>query len=103
MSEKTKRICEILPGIVKVAKSRSKSNESLKKKWSEIVEEEIQNHTEAMYIKGNTLFVKVDSAVWLHYVSAFKTEEILSGLQKSYSKKLILDLKFYVGNLERKD
>lgn len=103
MSKKIKMIGELLPGIVKTAKTRSKSNEGLKKKWSEIVEEEIQSHTEAMYVKGNTLFVKVDSAVWLHYVSAFKIEEILKGLQAGYSKKFILEIKFYVGNLERKD
>ncbi len=102
MNNSIKRISDIVPGIVKKAKYRSKKNRSLKQRWKELVDEDTYVHTEVEYIKDNTLIVKVDSATWLHYISAFKKEEIIKVFQENYRDKFISDIRFYVGILEKK-
>lgn len=96
-----KKISDILPGVVKVVKSKVKNSERLRTRWSNLVDNDVFCHTEAREINGNTLTVIVDSATWLHYISTFKKEEILRSLQEEKGKKYISDIKFYVGNLEK--
>ncbi len=101
-SQCIKKISDILPGVVKVAKRKVRNSERLRTRWNELVDNDILCHTEAREINGNTLTITVDSATWLHYISTFKKEEILRRFQEEEGKKYISDIKFYVGNLEKK-
>ncbi len=56
-------------------------------------------HTDVKGIKKGILYVRLDSATWLHYITAFKKEGLLKSVQSEYRQRYISDIRFYVGNL----
>ena len=93
-----KKLQDLLPIVQKRTMAKRKHNKGIGGRWDEIVGEEISSHTEFEGIRGNTIFVWVDSAVWLHYITAFKKEELLKDVQEEYKSKFISDIKFRVRN-----
>lgn len=78
--------------------ARSRTNRILSMKWAEIADRNISEHTDVKGIKKDVLYVRVDSATWLHYIVAFKKKELLRSLQNEYRQRFISDIRFYIGN-----
>jgi predicted nucleic acid-binding Zn ribbon protein len=93
-----KKLQDLMPVVEKRTMAKRKHNRGIGIRWDKIVGEEISRHTEFEGIKGDTIFVWVDSAVWLHYITAFKKEELLKDVQSEYKSKFISDIKFRVRN-----
>ncbi|MDR4504764.1 MAG: DUF721 domain-containing protein [Candidatus Scalindua sp.] len=72
-------------------------NSSLKNAWMKNVDTDISEHTEVEGIKGSVLTIKVDSAIWLHNIVAFRKQELLKSMQEGYKSRYISDIKFKVG------
>lgn len=92
-----KRLSDMVHNTVRVAKRLSKQNKNIREKWEKVVGKEISVHTEARAVKRGTLYVKVDSAAWLHHIAAFKKEEILRLIQEEFKEIYISEIRFYVG------
>ena len=91
-----KKLGDMLQDTVTTVKRARSRNKSLREKWKKVVGEEISNHTEAKMIKSGVLYVAVDSATWLHHVSTFKKEELLTSMQNEFKRGYISEIKFRV-------
>lgn len=94
-----KKLGELLSNTIKLVKIKVNENRGLRQRWKDVVSKDIAEHTRIGRVKGSILYVKVDSATWLHYISAFKKKEMLESIQKEYKRKFISDIRFYVGTI----
>jgi predicted nucleic acid-binding Zn ribbon protein len=94
-----KKLGDLVQKVAGIVKAKSKANRSLSVKWAEIVDQDIQEHTDVKGLKKGVLYVRVDSATWLHYITAFKKEELLRTIQTEYKQRFISDIRFYIGSL----
>ena len=95
-----KKLGDLVQKAARIVKAKSKTNRSLSVKWAEIANQDILEHTDVKGLKMGVLYVRVDSATWLHYITAFKKEELLRSIQNEYKQKFISDIRFYIGSLE---
>ena len=98
-SDNVKKLGDLVRKTAEVVKARSKANRGLSEKWAIIADQDILEHTDVKGINKGVLYVKVDSATWLHYITAFKKEGLLKSVQSEYRQRYISDIRFYVGNL----
>ncbi len=98
-SDNVKKLGELVCKTAEIVKARSKANRGLSAKWETIADQDILVHTDVKGIKKGILYVKVDSAAWLHYITAFKKEGLLKSVQSEYRQRYISDIRFYIGNL----
>ncbi len=92
-----KKLGDMLQDTVMSVKRAGKTNKSIKEKWKIVAGDIISNHTEVGMVKSGVLYIEVDSASWLHHISGFKKEELLTSIQKEFKRGYISDIKFRVG------
>jgi predicted nucleic acid-binding Zn ribbon protein len=95
-----RKLGDLVQKAARIVKAKSKANRTLSVKWAEIADQDILEHTDVKGLKKGVLYVKVDSATWLHYITAFKKEELLRSIQNEYKQRFVSDIRFYIGNLE---
>lgn len=69
----------------------------IKNQWAELVGQTIASHTSPDIIKGNIIFITVDTPQWMHNLSFYK-QDICDRL-KSYK---VSEVRFKLGSLPRK-
>ena len=94
-----KKLGDLVQKVAGIVKAKSKANKSISVKWAEITDRDILEHTDVRGLKKGVLYVRVDSATWLHYITAFKKEELLRSIQTEYKQRFISDIRFYIGSL----
>jgi predicted nucleic acid-binding Zn ribbon protein len=92
-----KKLGDLLRNAVLSVKREGNKNKNLREKWKKVSGETISSHTEVVMVKSGVLNIKVDSATWLHHISGFKKEELLTSIQQEFKRGYISDIKFRVG------
>lgn len=67
------------------------------KVWSHLLDPEIVAHAQPTGLNKGTLFVTVDSSVWLSEIVRYRRKEILARLQHSFGRDFITRISFRVG------
>jgi predicted nucleic acid-binding Zn ribbon protein len=67
------------------------------KVWNHLIDPTIVAHAQPTGIRKGTLFVSVDSSVWLSEILVYRRKEILERLQHSFGRELITRISFRVG------
>ncbi len=67
------------------------------KVWNALLDPEIAGHAQPVGLRKGTLFVNVDSSVWLAELVRYRRKEILERLQHSFGHELIVRISFRVG------
>jgi len=67
------------------------------KVWNSLIDPNIVAHAQPAGVRKGTLFVNVDSNVWLAEIVRYRRKEILDRLQHSFGKNLIQRISFRVG------
>jgi predicted nucleic acid-binding Zn ribbon protein len=67
------------------------------KVWNELLDPNITAHAQPHNLHKGTLFVNVDSSVWLSEIVRYRRKEILDRLQHSFGKNLIQKISFRIG------
>ncbi len=67
------------------------------KVWNSLLDPAIVAHAQPANLHKGTLFVNVDSNVWLSEIVRYRRKEILDRLQHSFGKNLIQRISFRVG------
>ena len=67
------------------------------KVWNHLLDPNIVAHAQPTGLRKGTLFVNVDSSVWLNEIVRYRRAEILTRLQHSFGKDLITKISFRVG------
>jgi predicted nucleic acid-binding Zn ribbon protein len=65
--------------------------------WNSILDPNLTAHSQPTGIHKGTLFVTVDSSVWLSEIVRYRRKEILDRLQHSFGRELIQRISFRVG------
>lgn len=67
------------------------------KVWNSLMDPNITAHAQPVNVRNGTLFVRVDSSVWLSEIVRYRRTEILDLLQHSFGKSHIQKISFRIG------
>ena len=67
------------------------------KVWNNLLDPNIVAHAQPTGIRKGTLFVTVDSSVWLSEIVRYRRKEILTRLQHSFGNEFVARISFRVG------
>lgn len=67
------------------------------KSWQHLVDPTVTAHAQPAGLRNGTLFVNVDSHVWLDEIVRYRRREILDRLQNSFGPAMIKRISFRVG------
>ena len=76
---------------------RRQAEAEVVKVWNDLLDPEIVAHTQPTGLRKGTLFVTVDSSVWLSEIVRYRRKEILARLQHSFGHDLIGKISFRPG------
>ena len=62
--------------------------------WNSLIDPTITAHAQPTSVHKGTLFVTVDSSVWLSEIVRYRRKEILTQLQSSFGKEMIARISF---------
>ena len=77
--------------------TRRQTETEVVKVWNHALDPNIVAHAQPTGLRKGTLFVVVDSSVWLNEIVRYRRKEILDRLQHSFGKNLIQRISFRVG------
>ncbi|MGV3774356.1 MAG: DUF721 domain-containing protein [Verrucomicrobiales bacterium] len=76
---------------------RRLSDLEIVKVWDNLVDPMVAKHAQPSNLHKGTLFITVDSSVWLNEIVRWRRQEILERLQASFGKDRIQKISFRVG------
>lgn len=97
-SVRTRQIKAVLPNILSELRiDRRRSEAEVVKVWNHLIDPAIVAHAQPTGLRNGTLFVTVDSNVWLSEIVRYRRKEILDRLQHSFGRDFIAKISFRVG------
>jgi predicted nucleic acid-binding Zn ribbon protein len=92
-------VADVLPSLLKELRIDARQGEAeIVKVWNSTIDPNITAHAQPANLAKGTLFVNVDSSVWLSEIVRYRRKEILDRLQNSFGKTLIQKISFRVGS-----
>jgi len=89
---------QVLPKLMKDMRIEARQGEAeIVKVWNELLDPVITAHAQPANLHKGTLFVNVDSNVWLSEIVRYRRKEILDRMQHSFGKTLIQKISFRAG------
>lgn len=89
---------DILPKVLTdMRMDRRRAEAEVLKVWNNLIDPGIVKHAQPTGLNKGTLFVTVDSSVWLNEIVRYRRKEILDRLQHSFGSELITRISFRVG------
>ena len=76
---------------------RRRAEAEVVKVWNDLLDPNIVAHAQPTGLNKGTLFVTVDSSVWLSEIVRYRRKEILDRLQHSFGRDFITKISFRVG------
>ncbi len=97
-TDRAKSAGAVLPAVLKELRIDNRRGEAeIVKVWNDLLDPNIVAHAQPANLHKGTLFVTVDSSVWLAEIVRYRRKEILDRLQHSFGKELIQRISFRVG------
>ena len=95
---RARRAGDVLPKVMTDLRIDARQGEAeVVKVWNSLLDPNITMHAQPANLHKGTLFVNVDSSVWLSEIVRYRRKEILDRLQHSFGKNLIQRISFRVG------
>jgi hypothetical protein len=90
---------EFLPALMKDLRLDARRAEAeLVKVWNSLIDPVVTAHAQPANLNDKgTLFVNVDSSVWLNEIVRYRRKEILDRLQHSFGKTVVQKISFRIG------
>ena len=93
-----KTISDIMPGVLQRLRIDQRQSETeILKVWSSLVDPEVAAHANPTGIRNGTLFVSVDSNVWLDEIVRYRRREILDRLKSAFGPTKVQRISFRIG------
>lgn len=93
-----KAVGEVMPQILSKLRMDKRQGESeILRVWQHLIDPTITAHAQPTGVNKGTLFVTVDSSVWLDEIVRYRRKEILDRLQHSFGREVIQRISFRVG------
>src|SRR5262245_10057417 len=88
----------IMPAVLGALRMDQRRSEAeIVRVWNNIIDPSITAHAQPRGINKGTLFVTVDSSVWLDEIVRYRRKEILARLQHSFGRELVARISFRLG------
>jgi hypothetical protein len=95
---RARRVGDVLPRVTKdLHMDQRRAEAEIIKVWNSMIDPTIVAHAQPAGVRKGTLFVNVDSSVWLSEIVRYRRKEILDRLQYSFGRDLIQRISFRVG------
>jgi predicted nucleic acid-binding Zn ribbon protein len=93
-----RRVGEVLPALLKDLRMEARQGEAeIIKVWNSLLDPVVTAHAQPANLHKGTLFVNVDSSVWLAEIVRYRRKEILERLQNSFGKSVVQKISFRIG------
>ena len=76
---------------------RRRAEAELVKVWDSLIDPTLTAHAQPTGLHKGTLFVTVDSSVWLDEIVRYRRREILDRLQHSFGREMVKRISFRTG------
>lgn len=76
---------------------RRRAEAEIIKVWNHLMDPRVTAHAQPTGLHKGTLFVSVDSSVWLDEIVRYRRKEILDRIQHSFGKEAVKRISFRVG------
>ena len=95
---RARAVASVLPHVVTSLRLDQRRAEiEIVRVWNELIDPTLVAHAQPANLHKGTLFVNVDSSVWLSEIVRYRRKEILDRLQHSFGRELIQRISFRVG------
>lgn len=95
---RARRAGDVLPKVLTDLRMDSRRAEAeVVKVWNSLIDPNIVAHAQPAGLRKGTLFVIVDSSVWLSEIVRYRRKEILDRLQHSFGRNLIQKISYRIG------
>jgi predicted nucleic acid-binding Zn ribbon protein len=89
---------DVLPRLLEaIGLDRRRADAEILKAWNHLLDPQIAAHAQPTGLRRGTLFVKVDSSVWLDEIVRYRRKEILDRLQHTFGRDRIARISFRLG------
>jgi predicted nucleic acid-binding Zn ribbon protein len=89
---------DVMPRVLtELGLDRRRAEAEVVKVWNNLIDPSLVAHAQPTGIRKGTLFVTVDSSVWLSEIVRYRRKEILERLQHAFGHDLIQRISFRVG------
>ena len=89
---------EVLPALLKELRLDARQAEAeVVKVWNNLIDPVVTAHAQPHNLHKGTLFVNVDSSVWLTEIVRYRRKEIIERLQHSFGKSVVQKISFRIG------
>ena len=97
-AERAQPVSSVMPRVLADLRIDSRRAEAeIAKVWNHLMDPNIVAHAQPVGLRKGTLFVNVDSSVWLSEIVRYRRKEILDRLQHSFGRDLIARISFRIG------
>jgi hypothetical protein len=97
-SFRAKSANDVMPAVLKnLGMDKRRSDAEVVKVWNNLLDPMIVAHAQPTGLNKGTLFVSVDTNVWLSEIVRYRRKEILDRLQHSFGREFIARISFRVG------
>ena len=91
-------LASLLPNVLTgLGLDRRQGEAEIIKVWNNLLDPRVTAHAQSTGMNKGTLFVTVDSSVWLDEIVRYRRREILDRLQHSFGKETVKRISFRVG------
>ena len=95
---RARRVSDVLPRVeVNLRMDSRRAEIEMVKVWNSLIDPNLVAHAQPAGLRKGTLFVNVDSSVWLSEIVRYRRKEILDRLQHSFGREVIKKISFRVG------
>ena len=93
-----KPAAEFMPQILlKLRMDKRQGEAEIARVWRHLIDPVLTAHAQPVGLHKGTLFVNVDSSVWLDEIVRYRRKEILDRLQHSFGREMIQRISFRIG------
>lgn len=97
-ADRARPVAGLMPDVLSGLRlDRRRAEAEVLKVWQELLDPTIVAHAHPVGLNKGTLFVVVDSNVWLSEIVQYRREEILDRLQHSFGREMIKRISFRLG------
>ncbi len=97
-TNRVKSAGSVIPTVLKDQRiDKRRGDVEIVKVWNNLIDPNIVAHAQPVGLRNGTLFVTVDSSVWLAEIVRYRRKEILDRLQHSFGRDVIARISFRVG------
>ena len=98
LAKNTRSAGDLIPDVLKrIGLERKQSDLEILRVWNNLMDPVVAQHAKPVNLVKGTLFVSVDSSVWLDEIVRYRRREILQRLRHSFGPDLIQRISFRVG------